>query len=227
MSTWESSPARPRLLCVHSKAADAVLHEVLRHFDATSVADMGLAVHKASLGAYDAVLTYDTPGARTAVMLWRHMRRGDANTPIVIVCAEYLPAEALAQTKPGFDIVVRYPCDASSLLRAIRGLLTAAERRNMLAYSEEVKAISEEIRGRLALLEQRVNLSRQSLARAQEHVVRAVALRTFCASGGTRSHFENIWPDVFESALASSYSEAERQQQHSPLTHPLSGPPMQ
>ena len=36
--------------------------------------------------------------------------------------------------------------------------------------------------------------------------MRAIALRQFAACGGTRAHFDQHWPDVFEGALAESPS---------------------
>lgn len=200
-----------RVLCISSKAADPILEEVLRNFRVTAVHDARLALRKGSLGTYDFFLAYDPRGSRAPALLWQHLRRNDVNTPFVMVCGEDMPPDVAPALRPGFDAVLRYPCNAPDVLRAIASLMAATERRNTHARAEEARTVSDEIRGRLATLEHRVHLSRQSLARAQEHVVRAIALKAFCASGGTRSHFENVWPDVFESALASSYGEAKAQ----------------
>ncbi|HWI14529.1 MAG TPA: hypothetical protein VNT02_09760, partial [Burkholderiales bacterium] len=204
-------PAQLRVLCISSKAADPILEEVLRSFKVTAVHDARLALRKGSLGTYDFFLAYDPRGARAPALLWQHLRHNDVNTPFVMVCGEDMPADVAGGLKPGFDAVLRYPCSAHDILHAISSLMSATERRNAHARTEAARTVSNEIHGRLAALEHRVHLSRQSLARAQEHVMRAIALRSFTSSGGTRSDFENVWLEVFESALRSSHDEAKTQ----------------
>jgi hypothetical protein len=80
-------------------------------------------------------------------------------------------------------------------------LLADAERRSLEARRQETLAIRDDIQERLSRLEWRVQLSRESMTRAQEHVMRAYALQHFTRSGGTRSFFERLWPATYEDVL--------------------------
>ncbi len=196
---------KPSMLCVCSKANDEQLDLVLRNFNATVVHDARVACRKASLGSYDIYFAYDPRSVKSAAYLWENVRAFDRNTPFVMVCGESFPDESGLRIRHEFDRVVHYPCSVGELLDHIRSMLAIAERRGLAARAEEARAIAMDLTTRLSELEERVSLSRQSLARAQEHVMRAYALRAFEASGGTRACFDRYWPETFDEMLRASY----------------------
>jgi DNA-binding response OmpR family regulator len=194
-----------RILCVRSNANAPALDVILNRFDVTVVHDGDLAGRKARFGVYDCYVAADARTAKAAVYVWNAIRAFDRNTPFVLFAAEALPVEAESQLRSGFDAYVRYPGEGSELHLVIEYLLNAAEERSLDARVAETNAIAGELNTRLADLSRRVLLSKQSLARAQEHVMRAHALRTFSEYGGTRSLFDRYWPEIFESTLRESY----------------------
>lgn len=194
-----------RILCVRSNANAPALDVILSRFDVTVVHDGDLAGRKARFGVYDCYVAADARTAKAAVYVWNAIRAFDRNTPFVLFAAEALPVEAESQLRSGFDAYVRYPGEGSELHVVIEYLLNAAEERSLDARVAETSVIARELNTRLGDLSRRVLLSKESLARAQEHVMRAHALRTFSEYGGTRSLFDRYWPEVFESTLRESY----------------------
>jgi DNA-binding response OmpR family regulator len=194
-----------RILCVRSNANAPALDVMLGRFDVTVVHDGDIAGRKARFGVYDCYVAADARTAKAAVYVWNAIRAFDRNTPFVLFAAEALPVAAESQLRSGFDAYVRYPGEGSELHRIIEHLLNAAEDRSLDARVAETNIIAGELNTRLADLSRRVMLSKQSLARAQEHVMRAYALRTFAEYGGTRSLFDRYWPETFESTLRASY----------------------
>jgi CheY-like chemotaxis protein len=200
-----TSHYRSRILCVRSNANAPALDVILDRYDVTVVHDGNLASRKARYGVYDCYVAADARTAKAAMYVWNAIRAFDTNTPFVLFAAEALPAEAASQLRPGVDAYVQYPGQDSELHIVIEGLLTAAEERSLDARVAETGVIARELNSRLADLSRRVLLSKQSLARAQEHVMRAHALRTFAELGGSRSLFDRYWPETFESTLRDSY----------------------
>lgn len=92
------------------------------------------------------------------------------------------------------------------MLRSVMDtLLRYAAQRALDARVEEAKAVSRELHARLADLSRRVSLSRQSFARAQEHVMRAYGLHAFTRAGGTPASFDRCWQETFDDMLKASY----------------------
>lgn len=200
-----SEEHRKTLLCLRSKANIPVLDETLRHFHVIIVNDSYHAVRSANLGTYDVIMAFDTRTGRAALHAWDKVREVDRNTPFLLVCGTCEP-DQVARMRPGYDAFLEYPCGLNELLRTLRRVIATAERRNLIARSEEIRAISQEIRDRLGLLERRLAVNRAAMARAEEHVVRARAMAVFARAGGTRAGFEAAWPSVFEDIVAASHS---------------------
>ncbi|MGE5525844.1 MAG: hypothetical protein ACM3SS_19175 [Rhodospirillaceae bacterium] len=194
---------RRTILCIRSRRAGALLDRALTHYDCCVVHDAHIACRKAKLGAFDLYLAVDPHSSTAAIQCWRAMREFDRNTPFVFVVRRRLPAAIEHVLVPGIDASVIYGETASVLSQTLERLIEAAERRSLEARREETIAIREDVQRRLRRLEWRTQLSRESMARAQEHVMRAYALQTFTRLGGTRSFFERMWPEIYEEALRS------------------------
>lgn len=165
--------------------------------------DGRLALRKARFGLFDGYLAIDSRSETAAVLTWQSIREFDGNTPFVIVTPEALPVDV--NLKSGYDAHLRFPDDIPMLRSVMDTLLGYAAQRALNARVEEASAISRELHTRLADLSRRVLLSRQSLARAQEHVMRAYGLRAFTSAGGTPASFEQLWSDTFDHMLKRSY----------------------
>lgn len=192
---------RRTILCIRSRRSGPLLDRGLAAYDCCVVHDARVAWRKAKLGAFDLYLAVDPNASAASVECWRGIRQFDRNTPFLFVLRRPLPADVEQQLVPEIDGHVRYTDTPSALAQAVRRLIDLAERRSLEARREETLAIREDIQERLTRLEWRVQLSRESMARAQEHVMRAYALQSFVRMGGTRSFFERLWPDAYEEAL--------------------------
>lgn len=194
------------VLCVRSRRADDFTDQLLHRYEACVLHDARLACRKAKLGVFDCYLAIDFRSNDAPLYFWSNIRAFDPNTPFLLVLAHPLAAGTQPAFRRGYDEVVMTPAQhVSDAVAAIARLLAHAERRSLEARSIEARAVQRDIAERLARLEHRVQLSRQSLARAQEHVMRALAIREFLKSGGTRALFERYWSDTFEHALRDSY----------------------
>lgn len=200
------SPAGRSLLCVRSRRVDRFADEVLKPYKACVVHDAKTACRKARLGAFDAYLAIDLRSVHPASYMWENIRSFDANTPFVLVVAKALPLEFEERLQCGYDALIVESSDPAHVAGVIQQLLLLAERRSLEARRIEALAVQDDIAERLERLEQRMQLSRQSLARTQEHIMRAHAVREFERCGGTKSFFERLWPDTFEEALERSYT---------------------
>lgn len=202
--------ARRTVLCVRSRRVDPLADEILHGYEACVLHDAKLACRKAQLGTFDFYLAIDLRSHDAPLYLWRHVRTFDANTPFVFVVSQEFPQHRAPALRDGYDAVVAMDePDARTVQSAIQRLLSVAEQRSLEARRMEALAVHRDITDRLASLEQRVQLSRQSLARAQEHVMRARAMLEFLRCGGTKAFFERYWPDTFEDALRDSYAQSD------------------
>jgi hypothetical protein len=192
------------LLCVSSRRAGVMLDRALSNYRCCVVHDTRVACRKAKLGAFDLYLAVDPYSSAAVCECWRAIREFDANTPFVLVVRGSVPVAVQSALSPERDGVVTDGAGSAVLADTVAALLAAAERRSLDAKREETLAIREDIRARLSRLEWRLQLSRESMARAQEHVMRAYALRSFTRLGGTKSFFERLWPDAYEEALRTS-----------------------
>lgn len=200
------SSARPTALCVRSRRTDGFSEALLRPYEACVLHDAKVACRKAQLGVFDFYLAIDFRSNDAPLYLWSHIRAFDPNTPFVLVLAHPFAASSEPAFRRGYDEAVIAPAPhVSDTAAVIARLLAQAELRSIEARSLEARAVQHDIAERLSRLERRVHLSRQSLARAQEHVMRALAIREFLKGGGTRALFERYWSDTFEHALRDSY----------------------
>jgi hypothetical protein len=129
------------------------------------------------------------------------MREFDRNTPFLFVLRRRLPPAIEDTLVQGIDAYVLDSEVASTVTHVVQRLLADSERCSLDARREETVAIRDDIRERLNRLEWCVQLSRESMAHAQEHVMRAYALSGFTRLGGTKSFFERLGPDTYEEAL--------------------------
>lgn len=190
---------RAKVLCVRSQAMETLLDEALSVYDTTALHDGRVALRKARFGLFDGYLAIDSRSARAAVLTWQGIRGFDSNTPFVLVTSEALPDDVAL--KAGYDAHLRFPEDIPMLRSVMDTLLRYAAQRALDARVEEAKAVSRELHARLADLSRRVSLSRQSFARAQEHVMRAYGLHAFTRAGGTPASFDRCWQETFDDML--------------------------
>lgn len=202
-----SGSERRTVLCVRSRRVDTFAEEVLQGYQACVLHDAKLACRKAQLGTFDFYLAIDQRSTDAPLYLWRNIRTFDPNTPFVLVVGQPFSQQPAPAFRAEYDaaVIMQSP-DAPEVAAVIQRLLSHAQQRSLEARRMEALAVQTDITERLAVLERRVLLSRQSLARAQEHVMRALAIREFLHSGGTKAHFERYWADTFEDALRDSYA---------------------
>jgi hypothetical protein len=197
----EDYERRRTVLCVKSRRSGAALETALSTYTCCVVHDAWIACRKAKLGAFDLYLAVDPHSQGAAIECWRGIRAFDSNTPFVFVVRRPLPPDVESALRDGYDAYVIEESGGARLRPVMERLIEAAERRSLAARREAALVVRDDIRQRLAKLESRIQLSRESMTRAQEHVMRAYALQHFTRSGGTRSFFERLWPATYEDVL--------------------------
>jgi hypothetical protein len=190
---------------LRTRVSGALIEQAFFSSDICSKATVEEMLLCARGGSHHLYLASDDDGQDELVALWRAIRRQDTNTPFVLLLNNPLTSENVV-LRYGFDAAVEVMDGAIALRMASDQWLQASEHRAMQARDAEVAAINDELRERLAWLEARVEISRQAIARAEERVLRAVAMRAFLAQGGTQRSFEPLWPDVLNEAIDRSYS---------------------
>jgi hypothetical protein len=193
------------LLCIGSHPRHTFLRHKLAHYQSRVVYDPEVAYRKAQRASFDVYLAYDRYDAARTVAAWRKIRRIDENTPFVIVGPTSLTASLAGELRSGFDALIDEIENEGLVLQVMEQLLLLAGERSLKARQFAVARACAEIEQRLSYLEQQLHLSRQALARAQEHLVRAEAMREFYRRGGAKAFFNRLWPDIFEEALQRSH----------------------
>jgi hypothetical protein len=193
------------LLCIGSHPRHTFLRRKFGHYQSRVVHDPEVAYRKAQRASFDVYLAFDGNDAGRTVAAWRKIRRVDENTPFVIIGPRSLTGYLAGELRSGFDALIDEAEDEALVFEVMERLLLLASERSFEARQYAVARACEEIEQRLSHLEQQLHLSRQALARAQEHLVRAQAMREFYRRGGAKAFFDRLWPDMFDEAVQRSH----------------------
>ena len=192
------------VLCIGSEPLHAFFTRTLRHYQSRVVYDLEVAFRRARRASFDVYVAFDAYDPSRTVAAWRKIRRVDGNTPFILIGPNSIIADLQGELRSGYDALIDEAQDEALIVEVMEGLLLSASERSLRARRFAVARVCEEIEQRLAHLEQKIRLSRHSLAHAQENLVRADAMREFQRHGGAKAFFDRLWPDMFEEALQRS-----------------------
>jgi DNA-binding response OmpR family regulator len=131
----------------------------------------------------------------SGVDLCRKLRALHPNTPVVFWSGAAYEKDRQEALAVGAQAYIVKPANFSELQRTIDGLILQAGLDSLAAKTAELAAIHDGIKERLAEVESTLDGARAAL-------VKANAFHAFIAAGGTRAHFERLWPEVKTSVLA-------------------------
>ena len=192
------------VLCIGSQPLHTYFNRSLRHYQSRVVHDPAVAVRRAQLVSFDVYVAYDAEEPARTVTAWRKIRRVDENTPFILIGRRALLDEITGELRSGYDAFLDESGDPSSIPEAMESMLLFASERSLHARQFAVGRVCEEIEQRFSHFEQKIRLDRHALARAQEPLMRAEAMREFQRRGGAKAFFDRLWPDMLEEALQRS-----------------------
>jgi DNA-binding response OmpR family regulator len=131
------------------------------------------------------------------VDLCRQIRGFDWNTPVVFVSGAAYAADHEKALEAGATAYLNKPVDLIDLEALIGKLLKSADAKTLEARSIELAALSEEIRESSAGL-RAISAGARERGRLANSRHREVAYAAFTRSGGSRSSFERLWPDILD-----------------------------
>jgi DNA-binding response OmpR family regulator len=134
--------------------------------------------------------------------LCREIRKLDPHGPIVFCTAAVRDSDRQRALRAGANAYLRKPVKAEELRSTLRGCLTVAEMESLRAKVEEERAVQNELERRLHQAHSRMETAKELVASSIERTARAKAYKAFIEARGTRAHFENWWPHVFQRARA-------------------------
>jgi len=147
-------------------------------------------------GVFDLYLLDNWLPDGSGIELCREIRRTDTNTPVVFLSAAAYSRDHEEAIAAGATAYIDKPVDLFCLETTVTGLIRQAEVKSLDAKIAEISAVRAAIRAHLAEIDARMKENAEIAIRAIDHLLRAGAYATFIGSGGARSHFERLWPEV-------------------------------
>jgi len=189
--------SRPHVLCVDDDAdARNSLSTIFPLLKLTFAESFAQGFRLIRWRPFDLYLVDQYLPGPSGIELCSKIRSNDANTPVVM----YSPAGYTADPGPaleaGATAYLDMPSDLIRLESTVIGLLQQAEVRSLDARMAEIRALQSEIRQHLAEMDGLKQGNKEAAMRARDHLLRAQAYAAFVDSGGVRSHFQRLWPDV-------------------------------
>ena len=132
----------------------------------------------------------------SGVELCREIRAFDANTPIIFCSGAAYDSDRQEALAAGAQVYLVKPMGLTNLRDTVAQLILQAEMRSLEAKTAELAAVNDGIKDNLERIEER-------LSKAREAMLKSKAFMTFIAAGGTRAHFEYMWPELLRAELPS------------------------
>jgi two-component system, sensor histidine kinase ChiS len=132
----------------------------------------------------------------SGVELCRKIRAFDVNTPIIFYSGAAYDSDRQEALAAGAQVYLTKPTGLLNLRDAVAQLILQAEMRSLEARMAEIAAVNDGIKDNLEQAEER-------LRKAREAMLKNKAFATFIAAGGTRAHFEYMWPELLRAEFQS------------------------
>ena len=197
----DDSPVKRTLLCVQT---DAEALEWLRHalpmyecVFARTAYEAVRGVHTSSVDAY--VLDYWLPDW-AGPSLCREIRKDDPHSPVLFLAQGTDESAQKRAMRAGASAYLRKPVDGEVLRETLQSLFDEADLSSLRAKSEAEQAVRDVLQRSAA--QAAVVGKVRDVERSIERIARTRAYKAFIACGGTRAHFHNWWPQVFENTRA-------------------------
>lgn len=182
-----------------------MLERALHGYTVTMGDDADAMITVAQRCCYDAYVASDEVSHDRLAAVWQAVRGFDRNTPFLMLLSRPLARHDML-LRYGFDAAVDIADGAMGVRQAIEQLLEAGLDRALEARAEEAVVLHEAIMERFESAALRMGYAGKSMARADEHTLRAHAMAVFEARGGPPSCFNRFWPDMLAEVVSDSRS---------------------
>jgi CheY-like chemotaxis protein len=197
------SLGRRSILCIEDDAESrTILQEILADHRLVFACSAFEALRRVNAEFFHGyVLDYWLPDW-SGPSLCREIRKIDPHAPIVFCTAAVRDADRNRALRAGASAYLCKPIEPEVLRSKLRTFLTLAEMESLRAKIEEEHAVQSELQRRLSHVQSRVDTAKELVASSIERTAKAKAYKAFIEARGTRAHFENWWPHVYQSARA-------------------------
>jgi DNA-binding NarL/FixJ family response regulator len=162
------------------------------------------ALRLARRGIYDLYLLHSPLAQAQPALLCARIRGFDRQTPLIVYSIQPTTSERSAALDAGAQAYVSRSDGATNLTGTAGQLVMLAELRSMDALRKGAKAIHDHLAHGLAALNAQVSGARATLRAKLQRQLKDQASSIFTQAGGSRAHFERLWPSLFQSALERS-----------------------
>jgi DNA-binding response OmpR family regulator len=189
-----------RILCVQpDEKARSLVRESLRDFSLVIVGTAAEAIRCLNKRPFDAYVLEQYMVDWVGHQLCRAIRLNDPHVPIVILTNARDETIRMRCLRAGAnDFLIRHSVDSEGLLGLLRNLLAAADLENLRARIGAELAIHKELTRRMELIHAQGMHVKALHGESAARITQARALEVFVTAGGTRSHFEGWWRQVFD-----------------------------
>jgi len=185
------------ILCVDDdEDACKVLSATLPLLKFTFAHSFASGLHLIRSGIFDLYFLDEFIPDASGLELCREIRKTDANTPVVMLSPSGHLSDPDTAFAAGASAYLDMPGDFCRLESTVVGLIRQAEARSIDARIAEIEAMGVEIRRHLAGISAPVKENPDGGTPPADPLLKARAYAAFRDSGGVRSHFDRLWPDV-------------------------------
>jgi DNA-binding response OmpR family regulator len=132
----------------------------------------------------------------SGIDLCREVRKTDYNTPVAVLIHADDACDRATALGAGASAFLEKPSALFHLESTLIALLRQAEARSFDARIAEIATLRDSINDRLSILGARMAANTERMIHANEVILKAHGFSAFVRSGGTRAHFERLWPGV-------------------------------
>jgi DNA-binding response OmpR family regulator len=204
---------KKRLLLVYDdECVCDFIEERLSHLNAKRTGRSAAALMLARNQIYDLYIIDDRLPDGSGDNLCREIRKFDHNTPILLLTGTGTATERAGRVHAGATASLEKPFDFLQLESLVASLMRRAESASLKAAVAELEAIRDSIYDHLSELEARSHsatvrstlaIERVAAQMSQSHDLALRAYSVFHAAGGSRGHFEKLWPAAIETTIHS------------------------
>src|SRR5215471_8489785 len=185
------------ILCVDDdEDACKVLSATLPLLKFTFAHSFASGLHLIRSGIFDLYFLDEFIPDASGLELCREIRKSDANTPVIMLSPAGHASDPDTAFAAGASAYLDMPGDFCRLESTVVGLIRQAEARSIDARMAEIAAIGDEITTHLAEIAARRKENQDGGTPPADPLLKARAYAAFRDSGGVRSHFDRLWPDV-------------------------------
>lgn len=134
----------------------------------------------------------------SGIDLCREVRKTDYNTPVAVLIHATDACDRATAMEAGASAFLDKPVALFQIESTLTALLRQAQSRSLDARMAEIATLRDSITDSLTILGARLAADAERRIYANEIMLKAHGFSSFVRSGGTKAHFERLWPGVLD-----------------------------